>query len=249
MRWRHCRPSNSLPQGSIMKLHKVVLILGLLSASNGAQAEDTWPHFFDQTDKTTQAEVLRLWKVSTIPYEQNGRIARNCAEFLTASGGSISSDTISPQAEAVFGSCAWLSLLAHAKPPQRMLFNHNNIAKDMAEHLELGSIPWAYPQAGTPSELGRKHLAKLKTKNANMTFRAKVLDFGTERTLEYSIQFLASADFDGSGRESVVALYSINEDLHMSSGNSSLLQEGTALLTRSEPSDPIVAKPFVVVAP
>lgn len=233
-----------------MKLQNLALGFAFLFCLTEAYAGDlAWPSFFDPTQKETQAEVLRSWKQKTVPYDHNGKIVRSCGEFLQANGGAISSDAISPQAQAVFDSCSWLSLLAKAKPPQQMLFSHDDIAKEMAEHLDLASIPWEFQQKGSPSELARKHQAKVETGNAEMTLRAKAQDFGAERNLGYSIQFLASADFDGSGRESVVALFSIREDLHMSSGNSSILQEGTALLTRSEPNGPIVAKPFMVIAP
>jgi len=223
----------------------MALSCALLATASVASAGDVWPFYFDPTQKETQAEILRHWKRETVPFYLGGKNVRSCAEFVQASGGFVRSESITPQAKAVFGSCADLSLLAHAKPPQQLLFSHDSITRDMAEHLDLGSLPWEIQSGGTPSDLSKKRQIKLTLKAAEMTFKGKYRDFGDEKAREYYIQFLASADFDDSGKESVVALYSVSD----ASGEQAGVEDGTVLLTRSEPNGPIVAKPFAVVAP
>lgn len=228
-----------------MHFWRMALSCALLATASVASAGDVWPFYFDPTQKKTQIEILRNWKSETVPFYMGGRSVKSCAEFVQASGGSIRSEAITPQAEAVFGSCADLSLLVHAKPPQQLLFSHDSITRDMAEHLDLRSLPWQIQSGGTPSDLSKKQQIKLTLKAAEMTFKGKYRDFGTEKAREYYIQFLASADFDGSGKESVVALYSVSD----ASGEQGGVEDGTVLLTRNEPNGPIFVKPFVVVAP
>lgn len=224
-----------------------ILALGFLSlfGLSEARADGAWPFFFDHTQRETQVEVLREWKHEGLSYDLNGKTVKSCAEFVLASGGMIWSEVFSQQAEAIFPSCMWLSLLARAKPPQQILFSHDDISRDMSEYLDVGSLPWQIQSGGTPSDLSKKRQIKLSLKGAEMTFKGKYRDSGAEMPREYAIQFLASADFDGSGKESVVALYNVS-DL---SGNQRGVESGTVLLTRSEANGPIIAKPFMVMAP